>query len=82
MKKTSESKSKANIKNRDELRREYRFDYARAISNRFAERIEPGAVAVLLDPDVAQVFRTTESVNTALRALLTTMPSRRTPGSD
>jgi len=36
-------------------------------------------VAVLLDPDVARVFQSAESVNAVLRALVATMPSRRTP---
>jgi hypothetical protein len=37
-------------------RAEYRFDYAKARSNRFADRMKNGAVAVILDPDVAAVF--------------------------
>jgi hypothetical protein len=32
-------------------------------------------VIVLLDEDVAKVFRTTEEVNKALRALITAMPA-------
>jgi hypothetical protein len=36
-------------------------------------------VALLLDPDVARVFKNAESVNAVLRALMTTMPARRTP---
>ena len=36
-------------------------------------------MAVLLDPDVARVFQSAESVNAVLRALVATMPSRRTP---
>ena len=59
------------------LRPEYRFDYEKAKSNRFAKRVRMGSVAVLLDPDVAQVFQDAESVNTVLRALLTTMPAGR-----
>jgi hypothetical protein len=31
---------------------------------------------VTLDPDVARVFKSAESVNAVLRALLTTMPTR------
>jgi hypothetical protein len=34
---------------------------------------------MLLDPDVARYFRTAESVNAVLRALMTTMPARRAP---
>jgi hypothetical protein len=59
---------------REDLRREYRFDYRRAKPNRFAARIEAGSVAVVLDPDVASVFRTSESVNVLLRSVLAAIP--------
>jgi hypothetical protein len=72
MKKTSKDKTKA--KRVDGLRSEYSFDYSKAKPNRFAERIRPGSVAVLLDPDVARVFKSAESVNAVLRALIATMP--------
>jgi len=77
MKNRSQASIKAN--RADELQREYSFDYSKAKPNRFAERTRPGAVAVLLDPDVARVFKSGESVNAVLRALMTTMPARRTP---
>ncbi len=53
---------------------EYRFDYSKARPNRFADRLKRGSRAVVLDPDVAAVFSTPESVNTVLRALIETMP--------
>jgi hypothetical protein len=53
---------------------EYRFDYSKARPNRFAGRLKPGSRAVVLDPDVAAVFSTPESVNAVLRALIETMP--------
>ena len=53
------SQTKVKPKRADGLRPEYRFDYATSKPNRFAERLRPGAVAVLLDPDVARVFKTT-----------------------
>jgi hypothetical protein len=59
----------------DELRPEYRFDYAKARPNRFAGRVDPERVVVLLDPDVSEVFRTPESVNAMLRALIAAMPT-------
>jgi hypothetical protein len=77
MKSTSQIKLKA--KRAKGLRSEYRFDYTKAKPNRFAERAQPGSVAVLLDPDVAQVFKSGETVNAVLRALVATMPSRRAP---
>lgn len=80
MKSTSQAKPKAKRTNR--LRAEYRFDYAKAKPNRFAERIQPGAVAVLLDPGVARVFTSAESVNAVLRALVATMPTGRAPRNE
>ena len=57
---------------------EYRFDYSKARPNRFAARLKRGTRAVVLDPDVAAVFSTPESVNAVLRALIENMPQ---PGS-
>jgi hypothetical protein len=71
--------SKRERKPANGLRPEYRFDYTKAKPNRFAGRAQPGAVTVLLDPDVARVFKNAESVNAVLRALVTTMPGRRAP---
>lgn len=58
----------------DDLRGEYRFDYRKARPNRFADRTGADTRVVTLDPDVAEVFRTPESVNAVLRALIGTMP--------
>lgn len=58
----------------DDLRPEYAFDYAKSRPNRFAERATTDTRAVVLDPDVAKVFTTPESVNAVLRALIATMP--------
>lgn len=79
MKSSSQTKPKANREN--ELRAEYRFDYTKAKPNRFAERARPGSIAILLDPDVARVFKNAESVNAVLRALMAAMPGRRAPAS-
>jgi hypothetical protein len=58
------------------MRREYRFDYKKARPNRFAGRFRTGAVAVVLDPDVASVFGSSNSVNRLLRSLIAAMPER------
>ena len=71
MKKTSEAR-----KNNDELRTEYSFDYSKSKPNRFAARTRPQGVAVLLDPDVARVFKNASAVNKALRALISAVPDR------
>ena len=75
IKKTSASKLRAKLSG--ELAPEYSFDYSRAKPNRFAKGTRPESVAVLLDPDVAAVFDSGESVNAVLRALMATMPSGR-----
>ena len=62
----------------DELRREYRFDYRQARPNRFAASYKTGSRVVVLDPDVAKVFTTPESVNSVLRAVLQAMPRQPT----
>ena len=59
------------------MRGEYRFDYAKAKPNRFAGRIKNGVVAVILDPDVAAVFRSSEKVNALLRSVIAMLPGRR-----
>lgn len=57
-----------------DMRSEYRFDYRKARPNRFAGRSKRERMVVVLDPDIAQVFTTPESVNTILRALIAAMP--------
>ena len=59
-----------------EMLPEYRFDYSKARPNRFADRMPRGSRAVVLEPDVAAVFPTAESVNAVLRALIETMPQK------
>lgn len=69
------SKSEKTIKDGDMLP-EYRFDYRKARPNRFAKKIPEGGSIVVLDPDIAKVFTTTESVNKILRAIIHTMPEK------
>jgi hypothetical protein len=57
-----------------EMRREYRFDYRKSHPNRFASLVKAGTVAVVLDPDVASVFRSSESVNSLLRSVINALP--------
>jgi hypothetical protein len=55
----------------DELRPEYNFDYSKAIRGKYHRRLlREGASVVVLDPDVAEAFRDSASVNEALRSLL------------
>ena len=59
------------------LHPEYSFDYTKAKPNRFAGRMAD-RIVVVLDPDVAEVFSTPDSVNTALRALISATPREKT----
>ena len=56
------------------MRPEYKLDYAKARLNRFAGRAERNGIVVVIDPDIAKIFTTPESVKKILRALITTMP--------
>ncbi len=60
----------------DDMSPEYRIDYSKAKPNRFAAGLPSGSRLVTLDPDVAEIFPDAESVNTVLRALITTMPKQ------
>ena len=66
--------AKARKSNRDQLRPKYKFDYSKARPNRFARRGSKEPLIVALDPDVAKVFATSESVNQALRAIIAALP--------
>lgn len=65
-----------------ELAREYRFDYAMSRPNRFARQTAKDAVVVVLDSDVAAVFRDPKRVNSLLRATIAAVerPRSRRPG--
>jgi len=56
------------------MRAEYRFDYKEARHNRFAGKVDKQQLVVLIDKDVSEVFTTPESVNKALRAVISAMP--------
>ncbi|MDX6498153.1 MAG: hypothetical protein QOG23_1413 [Blastocatellia bacterium] len=58
----------------EDLQPEYDFDSTTAKPNRFAGRIAKDRLVVLLEPEVSKVFTDSESVNKALRGLITTSP--------
>jgi hypothetical protein len=61
----------------DELRPEYkRSDFKRLERGRYYERVKASSNVVVLDPDVASVFRSPESVNSLLRSLINALPKR------
>ena len=55
----------------DDLRPEYNFDYSKAVRGKYYRKLlHEGANVVVLDPDIAEAFRDSASVNEALRSLL------------
>ena len=57
-----------NLDENDELRPEY--DFSGGVRGKHYEAYRKGTNVVFLDPDVAQVFKDSASVNQALRLLL------------
>jgi hypothetical protein len=52
----------------DEMRAEY--DFSQGVRGKYVQRYREGTNLVRLDPDLARVFRDSESVNIALRQFL------------
>jgi len=52
------------------------YDFSNGVRGKYADRFAQGSNVVVLDPDVAQVFTDSESVNQALRALVGIIQSR------
>lgn len=52
---------------------EYNFDYTKAKPNRFSAQNTP--ITITLDADIAEVFKDSEAVNKALRAILSAVPN-------
>lgn len=73
MKKMPETKTRK-VK---EMASEYRFDYRKAKPNRFAQRMKTEPLIVIVEPDIAKIFTTSEQVNNALRALISAMPEKK-----
>ncbi len=58
----------------EELRPEYRFDYRKSKPNRFAAKMSEDAIAVVLEPDIAAIFKSSKTVNELLRSIVSAMP--------
>lgn len=67
------SKPQSNPSSAD-LKSEYRLDYTKAKPNRFANRPRTQPVLVLLEPDVAKIFKDSDSVNNVLRSIVNSLP--------
>ncbi len=57
----------------EDLLPEYNFDYSKARRNRFADSTHK-TITIQLEPDVAKVFKTSQEVNKALRAIISAIP--------
>ena len=67
---------KASRATSDDLRPHYDFDYSKAKPNPYAAQLKGRVVAVILDPDVAAAFPSSEAVNKKLRSVLAAVPRR------
>lgn len=52
----------------EEMRSEY--DFSQGVRGKYVRRYREGTILVLLEPDLARVFRDSESVNLTLRQFL------------
>ena len=66
--------SRESKRDRNEMRPEY--DIRGGVRGKYYERYRQGTNVVVLDPDVAAVFRDAQSVNQALRLLIDAAKSR------
>jgi hypothetical protein len=58
------------MRDKEDLLREYRFDYSKAKPNRFAAEMPAETIAVVLEPDIAAVFKSAKTVNATLRSVI------------
>ena len=71
------------IESEDDILPEY--DFTGAVRGKYYERYHQGTNVVLLDPDVAEVFRDSAAVNDALRTLVSVAEAKVTslhPGTE
>ena len=54
----------------DELRPEYDFDFSKAERGKYYRQYMESSNIIVLEPDIANVFKNSEAVNAALRAML------------
>jgi hypothetical protein len=60
--------SQSNDQEKEDMREEY--DFSGGVRGKYYQQYKAGTNVVLLDADVAEVFRDSESVNRALRTLI------------
>lgn len=57
------------------------YDFSRGVRGKYVRRYAAGTNVVVLEPDVAKVFRDSRSVNQALRALTAIVRQQRRKAS-
>ena len=62
-----QTRRKPPVDQKDEMRPEY--DFSKGVRGKHAAKYTEGTNVVVLEPDVAREFRTTEQVNETLRAV-------------
>ena len=62
-----QNRRKPVVENNDTMRPEY--DFSKGVRGKHAAKYAQGTNVVVLEPDVAREFRTTEQVNETLRAV-------------
>jgi len=62
-KKTNRKSASSRSWDRDTMRPEY--DFSKGVRNKYAARLKPGSLLVVLDPDVAAAFGDAKAVNKA-----------------
>ena len=70
-----QTKRKPPVADKDAMRSEY--DFSKGVRGKHAARYAEGTNVVVLEPDVAQEFKTTEQVNETLRAVAKMLQQQR-----
>lgn len=60
------------MKKTDDPEMKDEYDFSKGVRGKYARRFRAGTNIVILSPDVAEVFKDSESVNEALRSLMKT----------
>ena len=56
------------------------YDFSKGERGKYVDKYKNGANIVVLDPEVAKAFPTSDSVNAALRKLMSQSSPKSTPG--
>jgi hypothetical protein len=71
-------KMKSNPKPRAKVAMRREYDFSGGVVGKYAKRYREGSNVVLLDPDIADAFADSKSVNDALRTLIEIAESLKT----